>query len=137
MAIDNAPNPAEPSPLHRSAILEFDFGNQHQKAVCVAADIREAPKDSGEIESWLHCKAFQVHDDYPAEGEMRTTYNLMIPARYITRLEALHPINIAHVTKAADVGVFSPQFPTPPTSIGIEAVRQKIAELKTPLGGGA
>lgn len=136
VATDNSSNPAEPTPLHRSAMLEFEFGNQQHKAVCVAADVREAPLNTGEMVAWLHCKAFQVQGEYPAANEIRTTYNLMIPAHYITRLEALHPISVSQVAKAIDVGVFSAGFPTPPASIGIDAVRQRVAELKTPMGGG-
>lgn len=130
MEIDFSKTLPEPVPLRQAAILEFTWGSQHFRLLCVAAEVRnEAWKDDKQWD-WLHCKGVQVFDAMPSESEPISTTTYMIPAEYVTRYDSGPPYKVSEHKKTADVGVFPPKFAPPDDKLDIKVLRQRVRQMQ-------
>jgi hypothetical protein len=132
MEIDYSSYLPEPTPLRQSAIVEFTWGPQEFRCLCVGADVRTESWETGEAVDWLHFKGVQFFDSIPGESETTKTTTYMVPARYVTRFDDGPPYRVTQGKKTEDIGVFPPEHPTPAASLGVDVVRQRVAERLTP-----
>jgi hypothetical protein len=131
MDIDYSAYLPEPTPLRQAAIVEFTWGPQHFRILCVAADVRTEPWETGEAVDWLHFKGIQFFDKLPNESDSVSVTTYMVPARYVTRFDDGPAFRVQQGKKTVDIGVFPPQHESPAGSIGVEALRQRVAERLT------
>jgi len=131
MDIDYSAYLPEPTPLRQSAIVEFTCGSQHFQLACTAADVRAEPWETGETIDWLHFKGLQILNRLPNESESASVTTYMVPARYVTRFDDGPLFRVGLGKKTVDIGVFPPDYETPAGSIGVDALRHRVAERLT------
>jgi hypothetical protein len=94
MEIDYSAYLPEPTPLRQSAIVEFTWGPQHFQLLCVAADVRTEPWETGEALDWLHFKGMQIVGALQNETDPVSVTTYMVPARYVTRFDNGPPFRV-------------------------------------------
>lgn len=108
MSDDHFSKLPEPEMLPRSIVVEYSWGTSRFEVICTACSIRmlEWP-DSGEMVSWLHCKACPT--DKLKSGSGIKMMVVAIPAQYITSIRPGPRFRIGARSRTEDVGVFPPE----------------------------
>jgi hypothetical protein len=122
------PDLLDPGPLHRSALIEYYWGETRFEIVAAACSVRTTPWQRGQM-TWLHCKAMQTSAVKPDEptGMMM----VLIPAHYVTAIGPGPTFRIARRRRSDDVGVFPPTQPPPLNALPLPEVERVLAELLT------
>ena len=121
----------EPVDLMRTAVVKYQWGDQHFEVFCSACSVRtEVWEDSGEVITWLHLKGCQAFRGQVVAGRGVT---LLVPTKYITSVEHGPTFRRAKKRTSLDVGVFPPHKPTPDDSMRLSEIEKRIAELQISL----
>jgi hypothetical protein len=128
LEIDYSAYLPEPTPLRQSAVVEFAWGAQHFRWLCVAADVRIESWQPGETIEWLHFKGVQIFNAIPGEPESKIATKYLVPAIYVTRFDDGPEYRITQVNMSTDIVVFPPEHSAPANSLGVEVIRRRISE---------
>jgi hypothetical protein len=119
----------DPAALSRTAIVKYCCGSEFVEVSCSAASIRTLEwEDTHQPVTWLHCVA--AHGDGPKGKKSATTMKLLIPAQYITSIEAGPKVRAARTKPSADVGIFPPEHPNPANQLPLTKIEEIIAALQ-------
>lgn len=121
---DRLPAPVE---LRQAAVIRFTWGEQRHECVSYACSIVSVEWESSrDVIEWLHLKANQLINGSIA-GKPLT---ILVPTKYVTRIEPGPAFQLTKRRSAVDVGVFSPDKPAPPDAMQPGSIRDIVAALQ-------
>jgi hypothetical protein len=121
----------EPAPLRRAAVVRYQWGQQQFEIWCIACSLRTLPwPETGEQVTWLHCKARPVTEITPEDdtGLMR----VLIPAQYVTGIQAGPTFRLVQIGESRDVGIFPPNQPAPANRLALPEIKAALVDLLDP-----
>jgi hypothetical protein len=116
----------EPTPLRRAALIEYRWGAMEFAILATACSLRTTPWGDEQV-TWLHCTARQtmhVRPDQPV-----SLIPVLIPAAYVTSIEAGSPFHLKRGSGSEKIGVFPPNQPAPSGALPLAEVERALAEL--------
>jgi hypothetical protein len=128
--VDTLPDLPAPTPLRRSAIIEYRWGEAKFECAATACSLRTTPWGNEQV-TWLHCKAMQTEAITPDEPTGLMT--VLFPAQYVTAVRPGPTFHIGQSRKSEDdIGVFPPNQPVPAGALPLAEVDRLVTELLTP-----
>lgn len=127
MADDHFSKLPEPEMLPRSVIVEYSWGTSRFEVICTACSIRAVP-DSGEMVTWLHCKACPT-EKLQSRSKLKMM-TIAVPVQYITGIRPGPRFRIGTRTRTEDVGVFPPDHPAPDPHLTLAEIEHAIDSVR-------
>ncbi len=126
-----------PTPLRRTAVVHFSWGEQRFAFVCSACSLRREPdpEKGGDPIDWLHVYGFQGgHYTKVNPSGTVSTIPYLIPAQYVMQITYGGRYKVTEVKKSEDLGIFPPIHPAPEAALPLNQIRDIIAGLQVQPG---
>ena len=121
----------EPTPLRRAAVICYQWGEQKFEIWSTACSIRSVPwEKTGELMTWLHCKARPVAEIAPEDDTELMT--VLIPAHYVTCIHAGPTFRLGRTGKTKSLGIFPPIHAAPTNRLPLPEIERVLTDLLDP-----
>jgi hypothetical protein len=119
-----------PAILHRTALIEYYWGETRFEILATACSVRITPWGDEQM-TWLHVKARPTAEI--KFGEPVGLMTVVFPAHYVTRIQPGPTFQQATGGEPSrDLGVFPPNQPPPDDALALWEVERVIVELMEP-----
>jgi hypothetical protein len=127
---DALPYLPAPATLHRTALIEYYWGQTRFEILATACSVR-ITRWGDEQMTWLHVKARPVAEIQL--GQPTGMIAVIFPAQYVTGIQPGPPFQQAtEGEEGGDLGVFPPNQPPPDGALALWEVERTIVELMEP-----
>ncbi len=118
-----------PAALHRTALIEYHWGETRFEILATACSVR-ITRWGNEQMTWLHCKARPIADIQ--FGKPIGLMTVLFPAHYVTGIGPGPTFQAARSQLSRDLGVFPPNQPPPEDALPLWEIERVIVELMEP-----
>jgi hypothetical protein len=127
---DALPYLPAPAALHRTALIEYSWGETRFEILATACSVRITAWGDEQM-TWLHCKARPIAEI--KSGEAVGLITVIFPAQYVTAIQPGPPFQQATQGEpSGDLGVFPPNQPPPEDALALWEIERVIVELMEP-----